>query len=105
MAEILTRIESGSQFTFDYLLLTALAATIAFYGLTENSTVVVVASMLVSPIMGPILAGIFGSVIHDKKIRNLGIKVELFSLIACVLIGFVMGLAYSPFVRHYQMDR
>ena len=105
VAEVLTRIESGSQFTFDYLLLTLLAATIAFYGLTENSTVVLVASMLVSPIMGPILAGIFGSVIHDKKIRNLGIKVEIFSLIACVLIGFTMSLAYSPFVRHYQLDR
>ena len=105
VAEIATRIKSGAQFTFDYLLLALLAALIAFFGLTENSTVVLVASMLVSPIMGPILAGIFGSVIHDKKIRNLGVKVELFSLFLCVLIGFTMGLAYSPFVRHYQLDR
>ena len=61
VAEVITRIESGAKFTFDYLLLLVLAAMIAFFGLTENSPVVLVASMLVSPMMGPILAG---------KIRN-----------------------------------
>ena len=40
---------------------------IAFMGLILNNTVVLVASMLVSPILGPILAGIFGSVVGDDK--------------------------------------
>ena len=57
VAEVLTRIQAGAQFTFDYLMLLILAAVIAFFGLTENSSVVLVASMLVSPMMGPILAG------------------------------------------------
>ena len=48
-------------------MLLVLASMIAFMGLIENSTVVLVASMLVSPIMGPILAGIFGSVVGDDK--------------------------------------
>ena len=56
-----------SQFTFDFLMLLMLASMIAFMGLIENNTVVLVASMLVSPIMGPILAGIFGSVVGDDK--------------------------------------
>merc|ERR1719312_837969 len=55
--------------------------------------------------MGPILAGIFGSVIEDKKIRNVGIRVELWSLFLCVLIGFIMGLIYCPFVEHYQLNQ
>ena len=56
-----------AQFTFDFLMLLVLASMIAFMGLILNNTVVLVASMLVSPIMGPILAGIFGSVVGDDK--------------------------------------
>ena len=38
-------------------------------GLVESSSVVLVASMLISPLMGPILAGVFGTVIKDNKLR------------------------------------
>ena len=44
--------QAGAEFSFDYLLLVILAGIIAFMGLLENSSVVLVASMLVSPIMG-----------------------------------------------------
>ena len=50
--------KAGAEFSFDFLLLLLLAGAIAFMGLVENSSVVLVASMLVSPLMGPILAGI-----------------------------------------------
>lgn len=46
-----------------------------------------VASMLISPLMGPILAGIFGAVVGDSKLRNLGVVNELISLVICVLSG------------------
>ena len=44
--------QAGAEYSFDYLLLVILAGIIAFMGLLENSSVVLVASMLVSPIMG-----------------------------------------------------
>ena len=44
--------QAGAEFSFDYLLLVILAGVIAFMGLLESSSVVLVASMLVSPIMG-----------------------------------------------------
>ena len=50
--------KAGAEFSFDFLLLLLLAGAISFMGLVENSSVVLVASMLVSPLMGPILAGI-----------------------------------------------
>ena len=43
--------------------------------------------MLISPLMGPILAGIFGAVVGDSKLRNLGVVNELISLVICVLSG------------------
>ena len=66
VSEVIARIRAGAEFSFDFLLLLLLAGTIAFFGLMENSSVVLVASMLVSPLMGPILAGIFGGAINDK---------------------------------------
>ena len=48
--------------------------------------------MLVSPIMGPVLALTFGSLIHDLKLTWLGLKHELASLLICLGIGFVIGL-------------
>ena len=106
MAEVVNGIKAGSDFTFDYLLLVILASIIAFFGLLENSSVVLVASMLVSPIMGPILAGIFGCIIGDAQLRNRGIQHELISLGICILVGFVLGLLFSLIgaSNYYQRD-
>jgi hypothetical protein len=44
------------QVSFDFVAFTAIASAIAGLGLITNNTVMIVASMLVSPLMGPILA-------------------------------------------------
>ena len=48
--------------------LLVVAACLAFMGLVENSSVVLVASMLVSPLMGPILAIVFGTAVRNRKL-------------------------------------
>ena len=105
VAEVVKRIRTGASFTFDYVALVCLASIIAFFGLLENSSVVLVASMLVSPIMGPILAGIFGAVISDKELRNKGIKHEVISLSLCIFIGFVFGLMFHFYIEHYHVTK
>ena len=87
VGEVITNIENNAHFTFDFLMLLILAAIIAFIGLVESSSIVLVASMLISPLMGPILAGVFGSVVGDSKLRNLGVFNELISLLICILSG------------------
>ena len=99
VAEVVARIRSGAQFTFDFLLLLLLASVIAFVGLVENSSVVLVASMLVSPLMGPILAGVFGAVIQDKKLAMKGVKHETQALLICIVVGFLLGLCICPVVQ------
>jgi hypothetical protein len=42
-------------FSFDFIALLAIASVLAGIGLITDSTVVIVASMLVLPIMGPVL--------------------------------------------------
>ncbi|KAK2725623.1 uncharacterized protein LOC136032262 isoform X2 [Artemia franciscana] len=80
---------------FDYSVFLLCAGLLAATGLVENSSVILVASMLVSPIMGPILAGTFGLSIRDKSLYKLGLKNEMISLASCLIIGFFFGLIYA----------
>ena len=63
-------------------------------GLVENSSVILVASMLVSPLMGPILAIVFGTAVRNRKLFRVGVKRELYCLLICVLCGFIFGCIF-----------
>ncbi len=82
----------SASFTFDYLSLLLIASTIAGVGLATNNTVAIVASMLVSPIMGPVMALTFGTVVNNWSLTLLGMKSEFISLFICVIVGFVIGV-------------
>jgi uncharacterized membrane protein len=51
-----------------------------------------VASMLVSPIMGPVMACTFGTIVNKWSLVRLGVWSELTSLLLCIVIGFCIGL-------------
>ena len=102
---MIARIDSGAEFSFDFLLLLVLAGIIALMGLIENSSVVLVASMLVSPLMGPILAGIFGGAVRDHNLMWKGIRHEVYALLLCILIGFICGLMIVPWVETYNVAK
>jgi len=92
VAQVINNVRSGSQLTFDYIMLVLMASVIAGVGLVENSSVLLVASMLVSPLMGPILGGTFGIVLHYRPLWKTGILNELIGLLLCLLSGFILGL-------------
>lgn len=93
---LLETIDSGASFTFDFIVLVIVASVIAVVGLITNSSVIIVASMLVSPMMGPILGFTFGSVVQDLDLVLTGLKSEALALLACILVGFLGGLAAAP---------
>ncbi|KNC84671.1 hypothetical protein SARC_03105, partial [Sphaeroforma arctica JP610] len=94
MEKVLAQVEAGAAMTFDYLSLVVIAGFVAGMGLATNSVVAVVASMLISPIMGPILAFTFGSIILDWKMVRHGFLMECVSLLMCVVTGFIIGLVF-----------
>jgi len=93
--QIVENIMHSAGFTFDYLLLLLSASLIAVAGLAINSSVAIVASMLVSPLMGPVLAFTFGVTLKQRTMADLGLKNELFSLLICISTGFVVGYFYA----------
>ena len=63
--QLVDQISAGAALSFDYVSLVTIASILAAVGLATNNVVVIVASMLVSPIMGPILAVCFGTFVFD----------------------------------------
>ena len=64
--EIYANILGGSELTADFMWGLACAGIIAAVGLFTNSSVMLVAAMLISPMMGPILAMTFAMAIKTK---------------------------------------
>lgn len=89
--QVVASIRASSAISFDFVLLICLASMLAAFGLLENSTVILVASMLVSPLMSPILGFVFGLSIRDHSLWRRGLRNELIGLIICISCGFILG--------------
>lgn len=57
--------------------------------------------MLISPLMGPIIAITFGIVIKDKSLVRFGLANELFAIIVATSIGFIFGLIIGSIEERY----
>ena len=68
-----------------------------------DSSVVVIASMLVSPIMGPVLAFTFGATMRNKDLRQMGLRNEAISLLICVVVGVIIGW-FWPWATQNRQD-
>jgi uncharacterized hydrophobic protein (TIGR00271 family) len=83
----------GSQFSFNYNTLLVVASVLAGLGLASNSSTMIISSMLVSPIMGPVVGMAYGATIQDWRLFWTAFRTELLSLLVCVIMGLLLGLA------------
>ncbi|OAD61381.1 hypothetical protein WN48_01773 [Eufriesea mexicana] len=90
--QVVDGVRSGGDLTFDYVLLVLTADCLAALGLIENSATNVVAAMLVSPLMGPVMSLTFGTIIADRNLQLIGLKSLLVGIFVSILFGFIFGL-------------
>lgn len=91
---VMNGIETDADLSFDYVAMVFIASGIAVGGLVTNSSVIVVASMLVSPIMGPVKAVGFGFWFKRYDLARIGVVNEVISLVICIAVGFLMGFVW-----------
>lgn len=93
--EIEDRIISGAEVKGTNLSVLILAALIACIGLNMNSTAVIIGAMLISPLMGGIMAIGYGLATSDlKESRNAGLGLSI-QIITCLIIA-VCYFTLSP---------
>ncbi|XP_070513285.1 uncharacterized protein [Cardiocondyla obscurior] len=90
--QVVDGVRSGGDLTFDYVCLVLTADCLAALGLVENSATNVVAAMLVSPLMGPVMSLTFGTIIADRDLQLVGLKSLMLGIFLSILFGFIFGL-------------
>jgi uncharacterized hydrophobic protein (TIGR00271 family) len=90
------RLREGSVFSFNYNTLLLVASILAGLGLASNSSSIIISSMLVSPIMGPVVGMAYGATIRDWRLTRRAFKTEVLSLLFCILMGAILGACIGP---------
>lgn len=93
--QVREQIDEQAALSLDFIALLSIASILAGIGLITDNTVVIVASMLVSPIMGPVLGLTFGTRIRDWPLVRSSLLHESLALLGCVLIGALIGIGAS----------
>ncbi|KAE8737215.1 hypothetical protein FOCC_FOCC017320 [Frankliniella occidentalis] len=90
--QVVDGVRGGATLTFDYVTLILTADMVAVIGLMESSAVNIVAAMLISPLMGPVMALTFGTAIADRSLQWVGVKGLLAGAAISLVFGFIFGL-------------
>ena len=97
--EIRTRLLDGGQVTGTNMCVLVCAMVIASVGLNMSSTAVIIGAMLISPIMGSILASAYGRVSADYPLlRNhmIGFGLQIAISVAAASIYFLLSPVKEP---------
>ncbi|XP_055593760.1 uncharacterized protein LOC129744963 [Uranotaenia lowii] len=101
VAQIVEEVKHDASITFDFVSMLCVASILAAFGLIEDSTLFLIASMLISPLMGPIIAGIFGTVIKERSLQLMGLKNEMIGISLTTSVGFIFGLIVCSLDERY----
>ena len=66
--ELEQNVSSLTKFNFNFIAMTILSSVLAGMGLIGDDNVTLIASMIIAPLMGPIVAFAFGAVTSNQKI-------------------------------------
>ncbi|CAD0200926.1 unnamed protein product [Chrysodeixis includens] len=90
--QVVDGVRGGGELSFDYLTLIITADSLAALGLVENNASNIVAAMLVSPLMGPVMSITFGTIISDRSLVRSGFESLILGMFVSLLFGFIFGL-------------
>jgi uncharacterized hydrophobic protein (TIGR00271 family) len=85
------KISDGVEFNFNYVTLLMIACIVAGLGLATDSSTTVISSMLLSPLMGPVIGMSYGFIIWDVPLIKKSVRNELVSIVICLFFGLIIG--------------
>lgn len=97
LGQVFANVQREAVLSLDACILLAVSSIVAGIGLATDDRAYVVASMLMSPLMGPLLACSFGLAVHDHDLFVIGVRNEALALLATILLGFLLGIIFGPF--------
>lgn len=93
--EFIEKIYKMSENNLNYNILVIISSMISASGLLINDSNIILASMLISPIMGPILGMSVGLLIKDFNLIKKAIWSECIGILLCTVTGIIYGICSS----------
>ena len=94
---LVDRVQSSSNWDFDFFALMVLSTVIAAIGLEQNSAAVVIGAMLVAPLMTPLLGIGLALVQGNPVLARISLRAVLLGLAVSLLVGVLVGLLTPGF--------
>jgi uncharacterized hydrophobic protein (TIGR00271 family) len=94
---LVDRVQSSSNWDFDFFALMVLSTVIAAIGLEQNSAAVVIGAMLVAPLMTPLLGLGLALVQGNPVLARISLRAVVMGLSVSILVGFLTGLLTPGF--------
>ncbi len=88
------KLQSGSEWNFDFMTLISLSTAIAGLGLLQNSAAVVIGAMLVAPLMTPIIGAGLALVQGNFPLLKIASRAIVLGYLMALLIGFATGTIF-----------
>ncbi|MCP3026822.1 TIGR00341 family protein [Halobacillus sp. A5] len=87
--ELLITIDKNSKVTWNYFLLILLSAIVATTGFLKDSEAVVIGAMVIAPMIGPVIAVAFSSILGDYKTLGKSVLTSLLGVTVVVTISIL----------------
>lgn len=91
-AELLHDLRQGSRFKIDFISMLALAAAIASLGLMQNSPAVVIGSMLLAPMMTPMIGAGLALAQANVRLSRLCTMTIIYGFLLTLAVSFGVGM-------------
>ncbi|CDS37649.1 protein of unknown function DUF389 [Echinococcus multilocularis] len=101
VAQVYHAISNQGNFNFNYLCFLICAAIVSDIALVTDSAACVFASMLLSPLMEPIMCIIFGLSLRERRMTMKGFRNTSVSLVICIIVGIAFGIP-AHFISMFQ---
>lgn len=93
--EMIANIKGLALMSPTYLGLIFLAGALASFGLIYNNVIIVIASMIIAPLLGPIALAVIGTMTPKNIYSRKAIVAEIVGLIVIIGFGFIVGLIFN----------
>ena len=93
--EMIANIKDLSLLNPTYLGLILLAGALASFGLIYNNVIIMIASMIIAPLLGPIALAVIGTMTPKNIFSKKAIVTEIFGLAVIIGFGVIVGLIFN----------
>lgn len=97
--------QADAKISVDYFLLIALSTIVAAIGLNSDSAAAVIGSMVIAPLLGPVMALVLGTALGDDRLMLRAFVCISVGLVLCLLISFVVAQAVSINMESHELTQ